>query len=114
MKLQVCGLAVVLALCAGCGKEERREAISLYKVLSEKRAAFAEGSSTEKQFVATVRTWCESIMANGSGSGKALEKNATVARDFAKSADAISAQVGQVRQAVYNLTVTKEYTQAVR
>ena len=97
-----------------CSRRRHRQAISLYKILSEKRAAFAEGSGTEKQFVSTVRTWCESIVANGSGSGKALEQNATVARDFAKSADAISAQVGQVRQAVYDLTVTKDYTQEVR
>ena len=53
-------------------------------------------------------------MANGSGSGKVLEQNATIARDFSKSADAISAEVGQVRQAVYNLTMTKDYTQEVR
>ncbi len=114
MKFRVWGVVVVAALLAGCGKEERREAVGLYKVLVEKRAGFAESSSMEKEMVSGAKSWCAGVVANGSGSGKDLDQNASVARDLAKSADTISAKVGELRQAVYNLAIQKEFTQDVR
>ncbi|MBZ5625344.1 MAG: hypothetical protein LAQ69_42585 [Acidobacteriia bacterium] len=114
MKLRCCCLAAAMVLSSGCGKEERREAVGFYKVLVEKRAGFAETNGLEKSFVGSVRSWCESLMANGSGRGAQLAQNASVARDLAKSAESISAQVGQVRQAVYNQTIQKEYPQSIR
>jgi hypothetical protein len=114
MKLRCCCLAAAIVLSSGCGKEERREAVGFYKVLVEKRAAFAESNNLEKDFIATARSWCESIVANGSGQGSQLAQNATVARDLAKSVETLSAQIGQVRQPVYNLTFQKEFPQGVR
>jgi len=112
--LRCCCLAAAIVLSSGCGKEERREAVGFYKVLSEKRAGFAETNGLEKDFMGSVRGWCESITANGAGRGDQLNQNASVARDLAKSAETISAQIGLVRQAVYNQAIHQEYSQSVR
>jgi hypothetical protein len=114
MKLRCCCLAAAIVFSSGCGKEERREAVGFYKVLVEKRAGFAESNGLEKDYIGSVRSWCESIVANGSGLGTQLEQNASVARDLAKSAETISAQLGLVRQAVYDLSIQKEYPQDIK
>ncbi len=114
MRFRYCCLAAAIVLSSGCGKEERREAVGFDKVLVEKRAAFAASNGMEKDYIASVRAWCESIVANGSGKGAELDKNAAVARDLAKSAENISAQVGEVREAVYNLSIHEEFSQGVK
>jgi len=114
MKFRCCCLAAAIVLSSGCGKEERREAVGFYKVLLEKRAGFAESNGLEKDFIGSVRSWCESIAANGAGRGDQLNQNASVARDLAKSAETISAQIGLVRQAVYNQAIHQDYPQSVR
>lgn len=114
MKLRCCCLAAAIVLSSGCGKEERREAVGFYKVLVEKRAGFAESNGLEKDFIGSVRSWCGSITANGAGRGDQLNQNASVARDLAKSAETISAQIGTVRQAAYNQAIHQEYPQSVR
>jgi hypothetical protein len=114
MKLRCCCLAAAIVLSSGCGKEERREAVSFYKVLVEKRAGFAESNGLEKDFIGSVRGWCESITANGSGRGDQLNQNASVARDLAKSAENVSAQIGLVREAAYNQAIHQEYPQSIR
>jgi hypothetical protein len=114
MKLLCCCLAATIVLSSGCGKEERKEAVGFYKVLVDKRAGFAESNGLEKDFIASVRSWCESIAANGSGRGDQLNQNASVARDLVKSAETISAQIGLVRQAIYDQAIQKEYPQSIR
>ena len=46
--------------------------------------------------------------------GKELEQNASVAQDLAKSSAAISAVVGQVRQAIYDQSIQAEFPKGVR
>jgi hypothetical protein len=114
MRFRYCCLAAAIVLSSGCGKEERREAVGFDKVLVEKRAAFAASNGMEKDYIASVRAWCESIVANGSGKGAELDKNAGMARDLAKAAENISAQVGEVREAVYNLSIHEEFSSGVK
>jgi hypothetical protein len=114
MKICYCWLAAAMLFVSGCGKEERREAVGFYKVLVEKRAAFAESNALEKGFVDSVRGWCAAITANGAGVAAQLDQNASVAQDLAKSSAAISAQVGQIRQAVYDRPIQKEFAKGVR
>jgi hypothetical protein len=68
----------------------------------------------EKDFLASARSWCNSIMADGAGRGDQLNQNAAVARDLAKSAAYISTQVGVVRQAIYDEPIKQEYAQSIR
>jgi len=64
--------------------------------------------------VTNARAWSADITANGAGRGVQLDQNATVATELAKSALAISAELGHVRQAVYDLSLKQEYPQTVR
>ncbi len=115
MKRRYCWL-LVPAICfvSACGKEERAEAVRFSKVLEQKRTDFGGANAQEKEFVEGVKSWCGSIIANGAGRGEQLDQNAAVANDLAKSAASISAQVGQVRQAVTDETLKKEYVRDVR
>ena len=114
MKLRYCCLLAAVALFAGCGKEERMEAVRFSKTLQQKSADFAKANAMEKDFLASARSWCESIMADGSGRGDQLKQNMAVAKDLAKSAAFISTQVGAVRQAVYDEPIKQEYPQSIR
>ncbi|SPF43103.1 conserved exported hypothetical protein [Candidatus Sulfopaludibacter sp. SbA4] len=114
MKVRYCCLAAAVLLSSGCGKEERMEAIRFDKLLTQKKAAFAESNAQEKEFISGVRGWCEAMTSGGAGLGTQLAQNEAVAQDLAKSAASVSAQVGQVRQAVYDLPIQKEFTQGVR
>jgi len=107
-------LAAVVLLFSACGKQERMEAVRLQKILIQKKAGFIESNVQEKEFVSGVRGWCASITADGGGKGVQLDQNASVAQDLAKSAANVSAQVGQVRQAVYDMPVEKEFVKGVR
>jgi hypothetical protein len=108
--------AVLLAavFLFGCGKAERAEAVKLTKVLTEKQANFNKGNSMESDLIASARAWSGGIVANGAGHGAELKQNAAVATELAKSAVAASAELGQVRQAVYGLSLEEEYPQSVR
>ncbi|SPE37658.1 conserved hypothetical protein [Candidatus Sulfopaludibacter sp. SbA6] len=114
MRLRYGWLVASVLLSFGCGKEERMEAVRFDKLLTQKKAAFAESNAQEKEFVSGVRGWVAAMTANGAGIGTGLEQNASIAQDLAKSAAAVSAQVGLVRQAVYDLPVQKEFIQGVR
>jgi hypothetical protein len=103
-----------VAFASGCGKQERIEAVQLSQVLKKNQANFATANSVEKDFVGNARAWSGDITANGAGRGVQLDQNAIVATELAKSAVAISAQLGQVRQAVYDLSLKEEYPQSVR
>ena len=115
MKTLFCLLAAAaVLLSSGCGKQERLEAGQLHKELTQKKAGFAAANVQEKDFISGLRGWCGSITTNGAGKGPQLDQNAAVAQDLAKSAAAVSAQVGQVRQAVYDLPVQKEFIKGIR
>ena len=114
MKICYCWVAAAVLLLSACGKQERREAVGMYKVLVEKRAAFAQNNAAEKDFVSSVRGWCTSITAKGGGTGAQLEQNASVAQDLAKSSASISAVVGQVRQGIYDQSIQEEFPKGVR
>ena len=114
MKLHYCWLLAAVALFSGCGKEERAEAVRFSKTLEQKSADFAKANAMEKDFLASARSWSESIMTNGSGRGDQLTQDAEVAKDLAKSAAFISTQVGLVRQAVYDESLKEEYPQSIR
>jgi len=103
-----------VTFASGCGKQERIEAVQLSQVLKKNQGNFATANSVEKDFVSNARAWSGDITANGAGHGVQLDQNATVATELAKSAVAISAQLGQVRQAVYDLSLKEEYLQSVR
>ena len=113
MKPLCFGLAVVL-LTVGCGKEEQRQAQGLYQALAGQSTTFAQSNSMEKDLLASMRSWCTGIIADGGGRGAALAANATIAQDLAKSVASISAQVGQVRQAIYDLPIQKDFPLGVR
>jgi hypothetical protein len=114
MKLRYCWLVAAVVLSAGCGKEERMEAVRLDKLLTEKKAAFAESNAQEKEFVSGVRSWSTAISTSGGGVGAQLAQNVSIAQDLAKSAASVSAEVGLVRQAVYDQPAQKEFIQGVR
>ena len=114
MKVRYCLLLAAMVFSSGCGKEERMEAVRFDKLLTQKKAGFTESIVQEKEFVSGVRGWCAAMTSGGAGVGAQLDQNATVAQDLAKSAASVSAQVGVVRQAVYDLPIRKEFTQGVR
>jgi hypothetical protein len=114
VKLRYCWLLAAVALFSGCGKEERMEAVRFCKTLQQKSADFASANAMEKDFVASGRSWCGSVIENGSGRGDQLKQNMAVAKDLVKSAQFISTQVGAVRQAVYDEPVKQEYPQSIR
>ena len=114
MKSRYWWFLAAVAFASGCGKQERIESVQLCQVLKKNQANFATANSVEKDFVSNARAWIGGITANGAGRGVQLDQNAAVATELAKSAVAISAQLGQVRQAVYDLPLKEEYTQSVR
>jgi hypothetical protein len=114
MKLRYCWLLAATMAFSGCGKEERREATSLVKVLSQKRTDLAAINALEKDLLGSTRSWCEGIMANGAGKGKDLEENAVSAKALAQSAGVVSTQLGELRQAIYDQPLKQEYPQGVR
>jgi hypothetical protein len=107
-------LLAVAALCTGCGKEERSEAIRLSQALTAKQANFANANALEKSFIGSARAWCGGITANGAGKGEALDQNAAVAAELARNSVAIGAELSQVRQAVDNQSLKSEFPQGVR
>ena len=114
MKTGSCLFLAAAACFIGCGKEERTEAVRLTKVLTEKQTEFARANTIEGDFVTNARAWCGGITASGSGRGTELEQNAAVASELAKSVVAASAELGRIRQAISDQTLTKEYLQGVR
>jgi hypothetical protein len=104
----------VIVLSSGCGKQERIEAVQLSQALKNSEGNLATANSVENDFVTSAREWSADITANGAGRGVQLDQNGIVATELAKSAVAISAQLGKVRQAVYDLSLKQEYLQSVR
>jgi hypothetical protein len=110
-----CCVVLAAAVCiAGCGKQERSEAVQLAKALTATTVNSAKANDLEKDFVNSARAWCGGIVANGAGRGAELDQNAAVAAELAKSAVAISAQLSQVRQAIDAPSIQEEYPQHVR
>ncbi len=107
-------LLAALVLLAGCGREEKAEAVRLSKVLAGQEAVYAKADAIENELVDNARAWCALIAANGAGKGNELEQNAAVADGLAKSAAEASAQLGLIRQAVSDERLTKEFLQGVR
>ena len=114
MKLRYCWWLPVLLLWTGCGKEERREATTFYKVLTQKQADVAATNALEKDLLGSTRSWVESIINSGSGHGKQLEENAASAKALSQSAALVATQLGQFRQAIYDLPLKQEYVQGLR
>ena len=104
--------AVVLA--SGCGKQERIESVQLSQILEQNQAKFAAANSDEKELISSARAWSGEVTANGPGQGVQLDQDVAVATTLAKSAVSISAQLGQVRQAFYDLSLKQESTQNIR
>ena len=103
------------ALCiAGCGRQERIEAVQFAKALKGKKANFGDANAMERDFVSSARAWCGGIAANGAGRGVELDQNAAVAAALAKSALAISSQLSQVREAIDGQPLKEEYPRTVR
>jgi hypothetical protein len=109
-----CVLMAAAVCLAGCGKQARNEAVQLAKALTAKKADYASSNATEKDFVASARAWCAGITTNGAGRGAELDQNATVAAEIAKSAVAVSAQLGQVRQVLDDQPLKEEFPRDVR
>jgi hypothetical protein len=109
-----CVFVVSIACLAGCGRQERMEAVQFSKVLSDHQVNFAKANTIEKEFVSNARAWCDGITANGGGRGVELDQNATVATELAKSTVAVSEQLSEVRMAIDAQTLTSEYPRHVR
>lgn len=114
MKLRYCGLLLAVALFSGCGRQEKKEAITLYKVLMQNQANFQSTNASEKEFLNGTKAWAEGFAGNGSGTGAVLERNAAACQDMAQSAVVLSNQLGQVRKAIYDLSLKEEYPQSIR
>ena len=109
-----CVLIAAAVCLAGCGKQERNEAVQLAKALTAKKADYAKSFAIEKDFIASARAWCTGITTNGAGRGAELDQNATVATEIAKSAVAVSAQLSQVRQVLDDQPLKEEFPRDVR
>lgn len=71
------GVLLTSALClAGCGKAEKREAVTFYKALSAKSADFTNTNALEKDLLGSTKAWCESITNNGAGRESSWKKTA--------------------------------------
>lgn len=114
MKIRYCWLLAAVVLWTGCGKAERQEAVSLCKILGQKQADLTAINALEKDLLGSTRSWCEGIVNNGAGKGKDLDENAVSAKALAQSAAAVSSQLGELRQAIYDLPLKEEYPQGVR
>jgi hypothetical protein len=114
MKLRYCGLLLAVALFSGCGRQEKKEAITLYKVLRQNQANFRSTNASEKEFLDGTKAWAEGVAGNGSGTGALLDRNAAACQEMAQSAVVLSNQLGQVRQAIYDLSLKEEYPQSIR
>jgi hypothetical protein len=109
-----CWLFAAVIIWTGCGREERREATSFVKILTQKQSDLAAINYLEKDLLGSTRAWCESIIANGAGKAKDLTDNAVSAKELAKSAEVVSAQLGQLRQEIYGHPLKQEFTMEVR
>jgi hypothetical protein len=109
-----CFLLAAVAGVTGCGKQERIEAVQFAKTLTEQKANFTSANTIEKELVSNARVWCGDIMANGAGRGAALDQNAAVAGELAKTAVAISSQLSQLRHAIDGQPLKEEYPRQVR
>jgi hypothetical protein len=114
MKVRYCWLLTAVLMWTGCGQEEHREAASLFQAFGQKQADMTAVNAMEKELYGSTRAWYESIINNGGGRGKDLEGNAASAKSLSDSAAAVSAKLGQVRQAIYDQPLKQEYTEGVR
>lgn len=114
MKRSYGWLTIALSVLWGCGGAAHQEAVGFGRILMQGRAEYAAGNAAEKDLVTAARGWAEGIITKGGGRGDQLGQNAKIAGDLAKSADQISSQLGQLRKAVYDQTLQKEFTQGVR
>jgi hypothetical protein len=114
MKFWYCWLLAAALCFTGCGRQERREAVSFYKVLSQKGADFAATNALEKDLLGSTKAWCEGITSNGAGRGKQLEENTDSATALSQSAALVSVQLGQFRQALNDQPLKQENVQSVR
>jgi hypothetical protein len=114
LKSQYVWFLAAVVLASGCGNQERIESVQLSQVLEQNQAEFAAANSGEKDLINNARAWSGDVTANGPGQGVQLDQDVSVATQLAKSAVDISAQLGQVRQAFYNLSLKQESTQNIR
>src|ERR1039457_5449579 len=117
MRISNSGFCLLLAAAgciAGCGKQERNEAVQLAKALNAKKADYASSNTIERDFVNSARAWCAGITTNGAGRGTELDQNASVATQIAQSAVVVSAQLSKFRQAVEAQPLKEEYPREVR
>jgi hypothetical protein len=117
--MQILNVRICLVLAGGvvlaaCGKQERIEAVQFAKVLAAKQANLNAADAIESEFVTNARAWCTGIAGSGSGRGEALDQNATVAAELAKSAVAVSTQLSEIRQAIDTQSLKEEYPRTVR
>jgi hypothetical protein len=114
MVVRYCCIFAAALVWTGCGGAERKEAVTFCKMLTQKKADFDATNALEKDLLGSTRSWCESIIAAGSGHGKDLQGNADSAKELAQSASLVSTQLGQLRQSLYDLPLHKEELQAIR
>jgi hypothetical protein len=109
----VCMLPLAL-LSFGCGRAERKEAVTFGQLLAREMAAYASTNDLEKDAFMSTRAWCEGITQNGSGKGAALKENADSATSLANFLSLVSNQLGQIRQAIRDLPLHQEKIQDLR
>lgn len=109
-----CAVVAVLALTAGCGKQEKLEATAFAKALAGVKSNMAAADAIEKEIVANARAWCGGITGSGAGKGVQLDQNAAVADSLAQSARDASAQISKVRQVIDESKLSDEYPRSVR
>jgi hypothetical protein len=111
--LSLCLLATGL-LFTGCGKQAHRDAVALGEILEKNQSGYNNSNGMERDLIAGTRAWTETIMTRGAGRGLELTQNARVAQQLAKSADLISAQLGEFRKSLYDQPLQQETLQTMR
>ena len=114
MKVPYCCLVAVVLMWTGCGREERKEAVTFCQTLIQTQAEFAATNALEKEALSSTRNWAESIATNGAGSAADLQGNADSAKSLSSSATLVSTQLGQFRQKIYDVPLKKESLQTIR
>jgi hypothetical protein len=107
-------LVGMLAMLCGCGREERAEAVRFVKVLQQQQAGLTDFVALENNFLDGARGWCAGVIANGAGKGDQLTRNAEIAEQLANSAEVLSAELGQIRQALSAETLKAEGARELR
>jgi hypothetical protein len=113
MRIAIVGWAAMLVL-AGCQKDERGDAARLEKALTDVQADATAASTLENDVVNRARPWCGGMAAAGAGHDADLDRNTTMAGDFARQAQTASDRWEAIRKTLAAQRLRAEHPRSVR